>query len=152
MPSYDTRASQGLQLVELAPGVQHQVGGSHHSMIVEMKDHLIVFDSPISDWQSNWVLNAAKQKYPGKPVKFLVLTHLHMDRRHLRAQGAAIVVGRGPVLAAPFITPTTPREGPEQDRDHRGGGQAFSTARRRWSSCREPPRLHVISYIRRAPG
>jgi glyoxylase-like metal-dependent hydrolase (beta-lactamase superfamily II) len=112
MPSYDTRASQGLRLVELAPGVQHQVGGTHHSMIVEMKDHLIVFDAPVSDWQSNWVLNAAKQKYPGKPVKFLVLTHHHMDHagglRAYAAQGAAIVVGKGAsphyrrVLAAPF--------------------------------------------------
>src|SRR5215475_1907839 len=40
-PSYDTRGSKGLQLVELAPGVQHQTGGTHHSLIVEMKDHLI---------------------------------------------------------------------------------------------------------------
>jgi glyoxylase-like metal-dependent hydrolase (beta-lactamase superfamily II) len=111
-PSYDTRASQGLRLVELAPGVQHVVGGTHHSMIVEMRDHLIVFDAPVTDWQSNWVLNAARAKYPGKPVKYLVLTHHHMDHagglRAYAAQGAAIVVGQGAaphyrrVLAAPF--------------------------------------------------
>jgi glyoxylase-like metal-dependent hydrolase (beta-lactamase superfamily II) len=110
-PSYDTRGSQGLQLVEVAPGVQHQVGGSHHSLVVEMRDYLIVFDAPVSDWQSNWVLNAARAKYPGKPVKYLVLTHHHMDHAGgLRAyadQGAALVVGRGAgdhyrrVLAAP---------------------------------------------------
>jgi glyoxylase-like metal-dependent hydrolase (beta-lactamase superfamily II) len=112
MPSYDTRGSSGLRLVELAPGVQHVVGGSHHSLLVEMRDHLIVFDAPVSDWHSNWVLGAARAKFPGKPVKYLVLTHHHMDHaggvRAYAAQGATIVVGKGNgehfrrVLAAPF--------------------------------------------------
>ena len=111
-PSYDTRATSGLRLEERAPGVQHVVGGSHHSLIVEMRDYLIVFDAPVSDGHSNWVLNAARTKYPGKPVRFLVLTHHHMDHaggvRVFAAQGATIVVGQGNgehfrrVLAAPF--------------------------------------------------
>ena len=63
----------------LAPGVQHTSGGSGNSMIVEMRDYLIVFDAPASDWQSNWTIKAAKEKYPGKPIKYLVLTHHHMD-------------------------------------------------------------------------
>ena len=110
--SYDTRATSGLRLVELAPGVQHVVGGTHHSLLVEMRDHLIVFDAPVSDWHSNWVLGAARAKFPGKPVKYLVLTHHHMDHvgglRAYAAQGATIVVGTGNgehfrrVLAAPF--------------------------------------------------
>jgi glyoxylase-like metal-dependent hydrolase (beta-lactamase superfamily II) len=76
-----------------------------------MRDYLIVFDAPISDGQSNWVLNAARAKYPGKAVKYLVLTHHHMDHagglRAYAAQGAAVVVGKGAtdhyrrVLAAP---------------------------------------------------
>lgn len=112
VPSYDTRASTGLRLNELAPGVQHAVGGTHHSLVVEMSDHLVVFDAPISDWQSNWALAALRAKYPGKPVKYLVLTHHHMDHAGgLRAyvgQGATLVVGKGTsphyrrVLAAPF--------------------------------------------------
>ena len=111
-PSYDTRGSSGLRFVELAPGVQHVTGGSHHSLLVEQRDHLIVFDAPVSDAQSKWVLDTAKQKYPGKPVKYLVLTHHHMDHagglRAYAAQGATLVVGRGSaahyrrVLAAPF--------------------------------------------------
>jgi glyoxylase-like metal-dependent hydrolase (beta-lactamase superfamily II)/predicted small secreted protein len=110
-PSYDTRGSTGLRLVELAPGVQHVVGGSHHSLLVEMKDHLVVFDAPVSDWHSNWVISTARAKYLRKPVKYLVLTHHHMDHAGgLRAyadQGATLVVGQGTaehyrrVLAAP---------------------------------------------------
>ena len=112
VPSYDARAVTSLRLVELAPGVQHVVGGTHHSLIVEQRDSLIVFDAPVSDWHSNWVLGAARAKYPGKPVKYLVLTHHHMDHagglRAYAAQGATIVVGKGNgehfrrVLAAPF--------------------------------------------------
>ena len=111
-PSYDTQASPGLKLEELAPGVQHVVGGSHNSLIVEMKDYVIVFDAPVSDWQSTWTISAARGKYVRKPVKYLVLTHHHMDHAGgLRAYadaGATIVAGQGTaahyksVLAAPF--------------------------------------------------
>ena len=78
-PSFDTRATDGLKLVEIAPGVQHAAGGSHHSLIVELGDSLVVFDAPVSDWQANWVLSAVRAKYLRKPVKYLVLTHHHMD-------------------------------------------------------------------------
>lgn len=111
-PSFDARATSSLRLVELGPGIQQVVGGSHNSLIVEMKDHLIVFDAPVSDWQSNWTLDAARQKFGAKPVKYLVLTHHHMDHtgglRAYAAQGATIVVGKGAgehfrrVLAAPY--------------------------------------------------
>ena len=111
-PGYDARGSQGLRLVDLAPNVQHVVGGTHNSLLVELAGYLVVFDAPVSDAQSNWVLSAAKQRYPGKAVKYLVLTHHHMDHagglRAYAAQGATLVVGKGAgehyrrVLAAPF--------------------------------------------------
>ena len=112
VPSYDTRATTGLRLVDVGKGVVHVTGGSHHSLIVEMKDHLVVFDAPVSDWQSTWVLAGAQHKFPKKPVKYLVLTHHHMDHagglRAYAEQGATLVVGKGAgehfkrVLAAPF--------------------------------------------------
>jgi glyoxylase-like metal-dependent hydrolase (beta-lactamase superfamily II) len=112
IPSFDTRATSSLKLVQLAPGVFHVTGGSHHALIVEMKDQLVVFDAPVSDWHSTWVLAAAHNKWPAKPVKYLVLTHHHMDHaggvRAYAAEGATIVVGKGNaehfrrVLAAPF--------------------------------------------------
>jgi glyoxylase-like metal-dependent hydrolase (beta-lactamase superfamily II) len=112
VPSYDAGASSGLRFTELAPGVQHVVGGTHHSLLVELRDQLVVFDAPVSDWHSTWVLRAAAAKWPDKPVKFLVLTHHHMDHagglRAYVARGATLVVGRGAgdhfrrVLAAPF--------------------------------------------------
>jgi len=111
-PSFDTRAGSGLRLSELAPGIQEVQGGTHNSLIVEMKDHLVVFDAPVSDAQSKWTLAAAKEKFAGKPVKYLVLSHHHMDHagglRAYAAAGATLIVGKGDaehfhrVLAAPF--------------------------------------------------
>jgi glyoxylase-like metal-dependent hydrolase (beta-lactamase superfamily II) len=84
-----------LKLVELAPNIQHVVGGSHNNLIVNMKDGVVIFDAPINDEQSRWVMNAAREKY-GKPVKQLVLTHHHNDHiggvRSYMAEGAALLV------------------------------------------------------------
>jgi len=89
----------GLKLVELAPNVQHVQGGTANNLIVAMKDHLVIFDAPYGEQQSRWVIDAAKAKYPGKPIKFLVLTHHHMDHtggmRTYVAEGATVVVPQG---------------------------------------------------------
>lgn len=85
-----------LKLVQLAPNVQHVEGGTANNLIVAMKDYLVIFDAPYGELQSRWVIDAAKAKYPGKPIKYLVLTHHHMDHtggmRTFVAEGATIVV------------------------------------------------------------
>jgi glyoxylase-like metal-dependent hydrolase (beta-lactamase superfamily II) len=86
----------GLKLVELAPNVQHVQGGSANNLIVAMNDHLVIFDAPYGELLSRWVIDAAKAKYPGKPIKYLVLTHHHMDHtggtRTYIAEGAQVIV------------------------------------------------------------
>jgi len=85
-----------LKLVELAPNVQHVQGGAANNLIVAMKDYLVVFDAPYGELQSRWVIDEAKKKYPGKPIKYLVLTHHHMDHtggaRTFMAEGATVIV------------------------------------------------------------
>jgi glyoxylase-like metal-dependent hydrolase (beta-lactamase superfamily II) len=97
--SYDTRASQGLRLQEVAPGVHHVQGGTHNSLVVEMSDHLIVVDAPVTDAQSMWLVGATRARFPGKPIRWLALTHHHMDHagglRALLAEGGTLVVGQG---------------------------------------------------------
>jgi glyoxylase-like metal-dependent hydrolase (beta-lactamase superfamily II) len=86
----------GFKLVELAPNVQHVQGGTANNLIVAMKDYLVIFDAPYGELQSRWVIDAAKAKYPNKPIKYLVLTHHHMDHtggmRTYAAEGATVVV------------------------------------------------------------
>ena len=85
-----------LKLVELAPNVQQVVGGSHNGLIVAMQDYLIIFDAPINELQSHFTIEAAKARYPGRALKYLVLTHHHTDHaggvRTYVSEGATIVV------------------------------------------------------------
>lgn len=86
----------GLKLVQLSPNVQQVVGGSHNSLIIARSKDLVVFDAPINEWQSHWTIAAARAKYPGKPITYLVLTHHHMDHtggaRTYVAEGATVIV------------------------------------------------------------
>jgi glyoxylase-like metal-dependent hydrolase (beta-lactamase superfamily II) len=94
----------GFKLVELAPNVQHVQGGGANNLIVSLKDGLLIIDAPADEGQSTWVINAAKEKYPGKPIKYLVLSHHHMDHtggtRAYVAEGATVVI---PGQARPFF-------------------------------------------------
>jgi glyoxylase-like metal-dependent hydrolase (beta-lactamase superfamily II) len=84
------------KLVELSPNVQMVQGGGANNLIVTMKDGLAIVDAPTDEGQSRWVIDAAKAKYPGKPIKYLVLTHHHMDHtggmRAFVAEGATVYV------------------------------------------------------------
>jgi glyoxylase-like metal-dependent hydrolase (beta-lactamase superfamily II) len=84
------------KLVELGPNVQMVQGGGANNLIVNMKDGILVVDAPTDEGQSKWVIDAAKAKYPGKPIKTLILTHHHMDHtggmRAFAAEGSTIVV------------------------------------------------------------
>jgi glyoxylase-like metal-dependent hydrolase (beta-lactamase superfamily II) len=89
-------AGGGFKLVELGPNVQMVQGGTANNLIVNMKDGLVVVDAPTDEGQSKWVIDAAKAKYPGKPIKTLILTHHHMDHtggmRIFAAEGANVIV------------------------------------------------------------
>jgi glyoxylase-like metal-dependent hydrolase (beta-lactamase superfamily II) len=98
--SFDPEASPGgLQLEAVAPGVSLVRGGTHNSLVVEMKDYLVVFDAPIGESQSQWTIEAARNKYSDKPIRYIVLTHHHMDHasgvRTYAAEGADLIVGPG---------------------------------------------------------
>jgi glyoxylase-like metal-dependent hydrolase (beta-lactamase superfamily II) len=97
--SFDTRGSPGLRLQEIAPGVHQIQGGTHNSLVVEMSDHLIVLDAPVTDAQSLWLVGQTRARFPGKPIRWLALTHHHMDHagglRGILAEGATLVVGQG---------------------------------------------------------
>jgi glyoxylase-like metal-dependent hydrolase (beta-lactamase superfamily II) len=61
-----------------------------------MKDYLVIFDAPYGEAQSRAAIDAAKAKYPGKPIKYVILTHHHMDHtggmRTYVADGATVIV------------------------------------------------------------
>ena len=84
------------KLVELSPNVQMVQGGGANNLIVNQRDGIVVVDAPVDEGQSAEVIKLAKAKYPGKPIKTLVLTHHHMDHtggmRTFAAEGATVIV------------------------------------------------------------
>ena len=90
---------------ELAPGVLHFRGGSHHTMTVEMEDHIIVVEAPLLEERSEAVIALIEESFPDKPIRYFVTTHFHFDHsggiRTYAAKGATAVVHES---IAPFIT------------------------------------------------
>ena len=88
-----------LQFVDRAPGVVQVQGTIHHTLILEMDTFLVIFDAPYMDGYSKWVMEQVRTRFPNKPIKYLVLTHHHIDHvagyRTFVADGATLVVGRG---------------------------------------------------------
>jgi glyoxylase-like metal-dependent hydrolase (beta-lactamase superfamily II) len=81
---------------ELAPDFQQVQTGTANNGIVEMKDGLAIFDAPYGELQSKFAIDEAKKKYPGKPIKYVILSHHHMDHtgglRTFAAEGATVIV------------------------------------------------------------
>lgn len=79
----------------LAPGVWHLRGGSHHSLLIDQADHLIIVEAPQNEARSMAVIAKAKELVPNKPIRFVVNTHTHFDHsgglRAYVAEGATIV-------------------------------------------------------------
>lgn len=64
---------------QLAEGVHYLTGGSHHSVLVEQQDHLVVIEAPLNEERSLAVIAKSRELVPGKPIKYLVNTHAHFD-------------------------------------------------------------------------
>jgi glyoxylase-like metal-dependent hydrolase (beta-lactamase superfamily II) len=88
-----------MQLTDVGPNISMVTGSTHNTLIVATDSYLVAFEAPGDDGQSKVAIDLAKQKYPGKPFRYLVLTHHHIDHsgglRAYAAEGASIVVGKG---------------------------------------------------------
>ncbi|MFC5498693.1 MBL fold metallo-hydrolase [Caenimonas terrae] len=79
-----------------ADGVWFLAGGSHNSVAIEMKDHILLVESPLYDGRAQAVLAQANRLVPGKQVRSVINSHHHFDHagglRAAAAQGVALVV------------------------------------------------------------
>jgi glyoxylase-like metal-dependent hydrolase (beta-lactamase superfamily II) len=83
-----------VQSQKAADGVWYVTGGSHHSVVIEMKDHVIVVDGPLNDDRALAVIKEARTLVPGKPIKYLVVSHHHFDH----SGGVRAFAGEGVTL------------------------------------------------------
>jgi glyoxylase-like metal-dependent hydrolase (beta-lactamase superfamily II) len=80
---------------KLADGVYYLTGGTHHSLVVEMKDHIVLVDTPNDAPRALAVIAKTKELVPNKPIRYVVTSHHHWDHlggiRSAIDEGATIV-------------------------------------------------------------
>jgi len=72
-------------------GVWFLAGQSHHSVLVEFSDHLMLIEAPQSEARTLAVIAKAKETVKNKPLTQLVTSHHHFD--HTAGMRAAIAEG-----------------------------------------------------------
>ena len=75
----DSDQSQPVEFLQVAEGVFQIQGNSHHNLLIELNDGLVIVDAPMYPARSEAVLHALEERWPTKPLKHLILTHHHYD-------------------------------------------------------------------------
>ena len=87
-----------LQWNEVAPGIYHAVGYSHHSMVVEFPTFVAVIEGPYTEAQALTLARRIDEEID-KPIRYVTPTHPHYDHtggiRGLAAVGATVLVAAG---------------------------------------------------------
>lgn len=95
VPDSVREATVEVRTEKAAGGVWYLTGGTHHSVVVEMADHVVVVEGPQSDDRSVAVIAAAKRLVPDKPIRYVMNTHQHFDHagglRAFAAEGVTII-------------------------------------------------------------
>ncbi len=85
-----------IETEELAPGVYHVRGGSHHSLVIEQENGLVVAEAPMHELRSGAVISWIESTFPDKPITHVIATHHHTDHsaglRSYVARSATVVV------------------------------------------------------------
>ncbi len=89
-----------VDLVPLGDGILHAKGTSHNSVIIEMQDYLVVVEAPLYEERSQKVLAAIKQRFPTKPIRYVIPTHFHNDH----SGGMRAYMAEGATILAPTIS------------------------------------------------
>ena len=94
-----TDDGDSLRLEDVGPNISQTQGGTHNTIFIATNTYLITVEAPNDDGQAIQSIDMAKKKYPGKPIRYLILTHHHVDHvsgmRTYAAEGATIVVAKG---------------------------------------------------------
>ena len=88
----------------LAPGVYHLTGGSHHSMLIEQENGLVVVEAPLYEARSKAILDWISSEFSDKPITHVIASHSHEDHsaglRTFVAQGIPVVISE---ISADFM-------------------------------------------------
>ena len=158
VPDAVRNAAERVTTDKVAEGVWFVAGGSHNSVAIEMKDHLVLVEAPLNDGRSGPVIEQVKKLAPGKPIRYVINSHDHFDHsgglRTAVAEGATIVTQaeNKPYFERAFAVPN--RINPDrlaksgkkpsvQDGERQAGTERRHALARAPSHHRQHPQRHV---------
>jgi glyoxylase-like metal-dependent hydrolase (beta-lactamase superfamily II) len=87
---------------KLADGVyviQNVAGQNQNTLAVELRDYIVAVEAPGTSGGADEVIKRIKEAIPGKPIRYVAMTHHHGDHigglRSFIAEGATVVTTRG---------------------------------------------------------
>ena len=85
-----------LTTADLGPGLVFAAGDSYNSLLVEQAAGVVLIEAPLGEARSRALAELAAQRFPGKRITHVVVTHHHEDHmagvRYFVAAGAQIVI------------------------------------------------------------
>ena len=95
IPDLVRSASERVTVDKVADGVWFVGGGSHNSVAIEMKDHMILVEAPLNEGRTGPVIDEVRKLAPKKPIRYVINSHQHFDHsgglRTAAGEGATIV-------------------------------------------------------------
>ena len=83
-----------MNLVQLGPSVWRAEGSTHHTLVIEQPDQIVLVEAPQSTQRVRAVIDTVRSRFPGKRIGVAVMTHYHWDHsggiREVVAEGIPI--------------------------------------------------------------
>ena len=91
----DTPQFDNVDFLEVGPDIYQVIGGSHHGLAIVGPYGIAVVDAPWYPERSETVLRLLEERWPGQPVRYIIMTHHHLDHsggfRSFAEAGATLV-------------------------------------------------------------
>ena len=87
-------------LTPLSDRVFYTKDGGYNSMIIEMRDYLVVVEPTLYEANSVQVIAAIKSRFPSKPIRYIIPTHSHNDH----TGGLRTYIAEGAMVLAPAMS------------------------------------------------
>jgi glyoxylase-like metal-dependent hydrolase (beta-lactamase superfamily II) len=114
-PQPDTLEEQIERLADGVFVIQNVAGQNQNTLAVAFKDYIVAVEAPGSSAGADEVIARIKAAIPGKPIRYLAMTHHHGDHigglRSFIAEGATVITtpGNRDVVAAMAAAPQLDR-------------------------------------------